>query len=111
MKRVYTSHDQFQVKLIQSQLQSMGIECYLKNEYLSGAIGELPPLEAWLELWLVNESDIEKAMSVINQLSEESNKEIVDIICRHCEETNPSTFELCWSCGKEIELSDSIEAQ
>ncbi len=52
MQRVYSAHDVMTIGYLQQVLEGSGIECMIRNQYLSGAAGGLPPNECWPELWI-----------------------------------------------------------
>jgi hypothetical protein len=64
MQMLFSSPNLIIVSQLKDMLQSEGIDCFLKNEVLSGIWGEIPWAEAWPELWVQNDSDIGKALSV-----------------------------------------------
>ncbi|WDE08323.1 DUF2007 domain-containing protein [Thalassomonas viridans] len=99
MKLVYTNENLFLVANVKNILEAQRIEVMLKNEFSLGAIGEISAFDAWPELWLVNESDYEKAMAVIEASS--SHKGADEWICNHCCERNDASFEICWNCQSE----------
>ena len=43
------------LSLFKNELEAQGIECVLRGEHLLGGVGELPPIECWPELWVVDE--------------------------------------------------------
>jgi hypothetical protein len=47
MKTVYSASNISLVSILQNILEGDGIRCWLKNEYLSAGMGELPPIECW----------------------------------------------------------------
>lgn len=96
MKLIYTHENSFLVNHAKNILDNIGIKTVLKNEYLSGGIGELPPLEAWLELWLLIESDYEQAIKELESLN--NNQSNPDWQCANCQELNEGQFDLCWNC-------------
>ncbi|MCG6970956.1 MAG: DUF2007 domain-containing protein [Gammaproteobacteria bacterium] len=98
MKSVYSSPHLFWVTYYQNILQSHGIESFIKNEYLSGGAGELPPNECWPRLF-VNDADFDRAEQIVQA---ELNTPPVDAppwICAQCGEQNEGQFALCWKCG------------
>ena len=99
MKLVYTHPNIIVVSQARSVLEFSGIKCVLRNEYASGAIGELAPIDAWAELWVINDTDCDRAESLI----EESHTSIQEAEwkCAECANLNPATFDLCWHCGGE----------
>ncbi len=54
MKLVYTHPNSIAVAQARSSIEFAGIDCILRNEYASGAIGELAPIDAWPALWLTS---------------------------------------------------------
>ena len=96
MKLVYTNENLFLVGNAKNILETHGIEVMLKNEFAQGAIGELSAFDAWPELWLVNDTDYEKALEIIESAS--SNHGATEWICNHCQEKNDASFEVCWKC-------------
>ena len=97
MKLVYTHPSGIVVGQARSAIELVGISCVLRNEYASGAIGVLAPIEAWPELWVTSDRDFDRASQII----EKSHAPIqeADWKCEGCGSSNPATFELCWHCG------------
>ena len=96
MKLIYTHQNNIMVESVRSLLDYEGIETMLKNEYASGATGDLAANETWPEVWVVNERHYKKAAEIVEELL--SKKKGPDWFCRKCKEKNADTFELCWSC-------------
>ena len=100
MLKIYSHEDRFLVMQVKTALEAHGIPCFIKNEFSSGAIGELSPFDAWPEVWLSDEEWQARAEKIIAELSSDT----VDQspwLCTNCNEKNEATFELCWQCGKE----------
>ena len=87
------------VENARNMLDLAGIETHLKNEFASGAAGDLVPNETWPELWVLDEAEFEKAQAVVQVLSDKENGE--DWVCASCGEANAATFEICWNCQTE----------
>jgi len=100
MKRVYSHDNHFYVFNIRNILENNGIRCEVRNDIMSSAAGEVPPTEVWPEVWVVREVDYEKAERLIHE-SLHVNSQATSWLCRHCQETNAPSFELCWQCGTE----------
>lgn len=98
MKRIYRAASLLQVAHARNVLISAGIHCELRNQYLAGALGDLPMLETWPEL-MVEESDEEYARSVLRRAAAAAGGE--PWICPHCEERLEPQFTGCWRCGRE----------
>jgi hypothetical protein len=101
MKKVYSSFDSIMVNHLKNILASHHIDCMVKNEWLSGAAGELPPIECWPELW-VKETQYEQAQTIITQMFEQQNEEntLLSWICSNCQEEIEGQFTACWQCGE-----------
>ena len=99
MKLVYTHPNIALVVQAHALIEQAGIECVLRNEYAVGAIGELAPISAWPEVWVVRDRDFEKAVAIV----EETQKSPLasDWTCAQCTNPNPATFDTCWHCGGE----------
>ena len=98
MLLVYSSPNPLMVAHIRNLLEVEFIDCLVKNEYLSGAAGELPPTEAWPELWVTEPRDHERARVIVaNALREPSTSE--QWTCPQCGEVSEGQFTECWKCG------------
>lgn len=96
MKLIYTHENRLLVELAKSKLEIAGIPVFLKNEYAQGATGELAPHQAWPELWLERERDLEHA----RQLLADVEKGLDSWRCRACGEENGAAFDYCWNCQR-----------
>ncbi len=68
MLHLYTHHDPLWVGYLQATLESAGIASVVRNAYLNGALGELPPTAIWPELWLLDARDEAKAAQLLATL-------------------------------------------
>lgn len=100
MIKVFASENRFNVQQIKDLLEAKGIECFIKNEYAIGGVGELSPFDAWPEVWLKDEEWLERAQQFINQFLRQS-EQSHDWFCSKCGEKNEASFEICWQCGTE----------
>lgn len=99
MKMVYTNENRFIVANARNILESHGMNLILKNEFASSVIGEVSAFDAWVEIWVTDDSDYEEACRIIEgSLSKESEMEWV---CKQCKEENDASFEICWNCQVE----------
>jgi hypothetical protein len=99
MKRVTSSESLAEIGHYRNVLEQNGIRCMIKNEQLSGALGEVPFLECLPELWVINERDLERAENLIADLSRETvGGEIWH--CSRCDQDNEAQFAVCWNCGE-----------
>ena len=100
MKRVFNADDPMLVGLMRSVLEEHGIGCIIKNEHLSGAIGQLPPLECWPELWVVDDKELLPAKRLIESHLRWSGDPGSAWTCPQCGEELEGQFPVCWRCGR-----------
>lgn len=103
MKRVYTHENRLLVSHAKNILDNANIENALKNEFAAGAMGDIAPLDTWMELWIVNNSDYDSSASLLEHISysNSSTPDVTEWACRYCKKTNPTHFLLCWHCQKQ----------
>jgi len=102
MKLLYTNENRFLVSNVKNIIQDAGIDIMLKNEYVGGGAGDLSPFDTWLELWVVEDRDYEKALKLVNSLDIPGNSR--DWVCSKCHEVNTASFDICWQCQNEKPL-------
>lgn len=99
MKRVATSETLAEVGHFRNVLEQNGIRCFIRNEQLSGALGEVPFLECLPELWVQSDRDQSRAEQLIRELRSAPIGRVEPWRCGSCGETNEAQFAACWSCG------------
>jgi hypothetical protein len=99
MKLIYSNENQFLVNNAKNILENQNIEVTLKNEFASGAAGVLAPIDTWVELWIINDSDEDKAETVLAQALKQQGA--YDWFCQQCQEHNDASFDSCWQCQSE----------
>ena len=106
LKLAFTRDNLFEVNAMRALLASHGIDSLLKNEFSSSIAGEVPFSESWPQIWVVDE-EFESALLLLQQAATAGDQcnEGKDWACLACEEENPVTFELCWSCGELRDLN------
>jgi hypothetical protein len=98
MQRLYSSSDPLLIGHLKTVLEQHHIGCFTKNAYLLGAAGELPPTEAWPQLWVEDDADFERAREIIAGVLEEDGGG-PPWTCRRCGEESEPQFAECWRCG------------
>lgn len=99
MKKLTSSESLITINHFKNVLASEGIESRIKNEHLGSIVGEMPFVEVWPELWVVNDLDYDRAKQLIAAaITDESPQ--VSWKCRKCGEENEGQFAACWSCGE-----------
>ena len=96
MKKLYTAGDIIEAQLLNSLLKAQGISSLIKNEGLQSGVGELPFVETWPEVWIIEPKDWFSASCILESFKPLDTME--DWMCTHCLALNPGTFETCWSC-------------
>ncbi|MGH8471230.1 MAG: DUF2007 domain-containing protein, partial [Gammaproteobacteria bacterium] len=99
MKRVYCSEDRLLVGFLKGVLDGHRIDCLVKNEYLIGGIGELPPGACWPELWVIEESDLPQARTLIASVLK-GGSSTEPWCCTVCGEWIEPQFAECWQCAQ-----------
>ena len=102
MKLVYTHTNSIVVAQARSVLELAAVESVLRNEFASGAIGELAPIDAWPEVWVVEDRDYDAATRLLEDASKTVEED--DWSCALCGSTSPVTFDFCWHCVGERPL-------
>lgn len=99
MKRILSSHDLISVHHARNLLEAAGISAVVRNELLSSAMGELPPVECQAELWVVDEREAERAEQILREGRMPEAAMGPGWRCAHCGEALEAQFTQCWRCG------------
>ena len=98
MKKLTSSESIITINHFKNLLESEGIPSRIKNEHLASIVGEMPFIEVWPELWVINDLDYDRAEQLIDAaISDESPQ--CPWKCRKCGEENEGQFAACWNCG------------
>ncbi|MGB2427669.1 MAG: DUF2007 domain-containing protein [Alteromonas sp.] len=97
---IYSDFERFRVYQIKQLLDDHGIPCYVKNEFSSGAVGELAPLDVQPEVWLQDDQWRIKARQVIDEHLQQNQAVQTEQnwVCANCQEENEGSFAICWNC-------------
>ena len=98
MKRVFSSHDPMLAGYLRSVLEGCGIGCLVKNEYLLGGAGEVPPTECWPELWVLEDGHEARARAILDEVRS-AGTEGEGWRCSGCGEWIEPEFGACWRCA------------
>ncbi|MCP3866040.1 putative signal transducing protein [Marisediminitalea sp.] len=96
MIRLCQSDSAFTIQQYYDALQAQGIGCLIRNQFISGAAGDLPIQDTHPELWLMDKDDLTMAKKVLNELSSDSDEG--EWVCSSCNEPQEPAFHLCWQC-------------
>ena len=101
MVRVYTSDDRILIYHLKNMLEAESIMCMVKNDHAMSLAGEVPAIECWPELWVLDEDMQAKAEKfVLANIVSGKNLEPI-WVCTQCGEKHEPQFSECWSCGAE----------
>lgn len=84
---------------LKNLLEQSGVGCIIKNEQLSGGLGEIPFLECLPELWVIRDAQLADAQSLLEELAQ-SSPPAPAWRCAGCGESNEGQFAACWNCGR-----------
>jgi hypothetical protein len=84
---------------LRNVLEQSGIGCLIKNEQLSGGLGEIPFLECMPELWVVRDEQLAEAQTLLADL-ETGAAAGPAWRCPACGESNEGQYAACWRCGR-----------
>ena len=101
MKKLTSADSLITINHFKNLLESEGIPCQIRNEHLGSIMGEMPFVETWPELWVVNDLDFDRATQLITAVDAESPEK--SWRCRKCGEVNEGQFAACWNCGTSLE--------
>lgn len=99
MRRVFSSHDLVAVHHARNLLQVEGIAAQVRNEVLGSAMGQLPPIECQVELWVLDDADAERAERLLRQGPQRAVPTAGPWRCQSCGEPGEPQFTQCWRCG------------
>jgi hypothetical protein len=101
MKRFFVASSRIEAYLLRDRLQHAGIASHVFNEHTASIVGDVPPDVAMPQVWLENDTDLGNASAVLATYRNERER-TGQLLCRHCAEENPATFDLCWQCGSSL---------
>ncbi|AJQ92617.1 DUF2007 domain-containing protein [Gynuella sunshinyii] len=107
MKKVFSSRDLFLVQRARELLEAARIPCNIHNEYSAGAVGELSFLDTCPELWISDDEWYPRARKILAELEPPMVKPS-EWVCHSCHEHNAGSFDMCWQCGADRELQNSM---
>ena len=96
MKRVFRAASLLQVAHARNVLIMAGIRCELRNQYLAGAMGDLPMMETWPQLY-VDDEDERLALGALARAAAATAG--MPWTCATCGEQSEPQFTQCWRCG------------
>lgn len=99
MKRIFASVSLVEVHHAKNVLDSAGIRSTVKNEMLATAIGQLPFADCQPELWLEDDTDLERARTLLSEGPLTPAEKGTMWQCE-CGEISEAQFTQCWRCAR-----------
>lgn len=97
MIKAYAAANLQDAHILMGLLHAEGIEARIFNTSAQGGLGEIPFIQAYPEIWLVNPGDLGRARRLF-EMFEGPADGAAPVRCVSCEEDNPSSFDICWNC-------------
>jgi hypothetical protein len=97
VKRVFRAASLLQVAHARNLLTAAGIESELRNQYLAGALGDLPMMETWAQLWVEDPFESAALRALEKAATAPSG---APWTCAQCGEQLEPQFTTCWRCGE-----------
>ena len=101
MKKVFCAKDPLMIGHMRNVLDTFGIRCVTRNLDLSTAAGELPLIDCWPELWVVDDEKSAKAKSILKKTLAPLVSVKKPWLCGACGEKIEGQFSECWKCGRD----------
>jgi hypothetical protein len=98
--KVYENFNFSRVGQMQSLLEAHGIRTFIRNQYGSSVMGEVPFVEVVPQLFVLEERDIAQALELL-KLDLPRAAEGEDWLCPECGVEVDANFNRCWKCGVE----------
>ena len=101
MKKLYVSQSLIDVESRKELLDQGEIPCTIKNQRSNMLGGEVPFVEVFPELWVLQDEDFEQAQKLLKDWDEAKPLETTSWTCASCGEIHQKEFTTCWKCNQE----------
>lgn len=98
MLKIYTSENRVLLEILKSKMEDESIACTINNDFPPAA-GEITPVLAYPELWILNDEQIDRAKKILGQELSSQKNDGSDWKCPKCHEHLEGQFKVCWKCG------------
>ncbi|MFO7765792.1 MAG: DUF2007 domain-containing protein [Pelovirga sp.] len=95
---VFSFYERYQAELLRDILAREGIDCALRNYQLTAAVGEIPFIECYPELWVVDDEAWPRAKMLLDAWLK-NDAVTAHWNCPQCHEELEGHFGACWRCG------------
>jgi hypothetical protein len=96
--KVFEHFDFSRVGQMQSLLESHGIRTFIRNQYGSSVMGEVPFVEVVPQLFVLEDGDLERALELL-LIDTPREAQAEDWGCPACGSEVEGFFSHCWKCG------------
>lgn len=86
---------------LKNVMATFGIKCVARKLDLNIGAGELPPIECWPELWVIDDEMFNRARSILKKALAPLASVKTPWQCAGCCETIEGQFSECWNCGRD----------
>ncbi len=102
MKKVYSHESIVTINHLRNLLEAQGVAAIVRNDRLLGVLGEVPFMECWPQLWVLDNLQADHAKHLITAALSEPAGGFADWSCSSCGERIEGQFAVCWQCGAEL---------
>ena len=107
MKKLYVSQSLIDVESRKELLDQARIPATIKNQRSAMLGGEVPFVEVFPELWVLNDEDFDRARTLLKDWEYAKPLETTKWTCSGCGELHQKEFTTCWNCGLERRSKNS----
>jgi hypothetical protein len=100
LRKVHTAESILEIAHLRNVLETDGIACVIRNDRLAGALGEIPFVECWPELWVVENAFLLRARELIAAAQGAGPIRMDAWTCERCGERQDAQFDECWRCAE-----------
>ena len=97
---VFEDFDFSRVGQMQSLLESHGIKTFIRNQFGSSVMGEVPFVEVVPQLFVLEHKDVQRAKGLLQSALAGTDAD-GSWACRECGADVESNFSHCWQCGSD----------
>lgn len=94
------------VDLLREMLEAEGIACVVRNRELSITAGEVPPIETWPSLWVVDDARAVEAERLVAAVMRDETPG-KPWTCPKCGTRIDGHFAACWRCARVEETTQT----
>ena len=97
---VYSAANIVEAELLAAKLRQAGLNARVVGHYLQNAVGDLPAVAIAPRIWVLEsqEAKARKLLQAYERAQAQQPGPPSNWKCSNCQETNDSSFDLCWNC-------------